>query len=203
MSPLLSLSRLIDALSLGIGKAIMWFVLAATVISAGNAVMRKLFNIGSNAYLEIQWYLYGAVFMLGAGYVMLKNGHVRIDFVSSHLSKRTNALIDLISLVAVTIPLAWIMIDLGWPVFMRAFESGEMSQNAGGLIRWPVFLLLPVGFGLLCLQAVSEVIKRLAYLTGHREEPFWVDPIAADAASGAPAADTPDDAQHLSVSERR
>jgi len=175
MPILLSLSRLIDAISLGLGKLIMWLILAATAISAGNAIMRKAFSIGSNAYLEIQWYLFAAVFMLGAGYVMLKNGHVRIDFISTRLSRRTNAIIDAIGLVAFTIPLSLIMIDLGWPVFQRAFESGEMSQNAGGLIRWPVFGLIPLGFSLLILQSVSELIKRVAFLTGHRAEPFTVE----------------------------
>ncbi len=175
MSVLLSLSRAIDALSQALGKLVMWLILAATAISAGNAIMRKAFSIGSNAYLEIQWYLFAAVFMLGVGYVMLKNGHVRIDVISARLSRRTNAIIDAIGLVAFTIPLSLIMIDLGWPVFQRAFESGEMSQNAGGLIRWPVFALIPLGFSLLILQSVSELIKRVAFLTGHRAEPFTVE----------------------------
>jgi TRAP-type mannitol/chloroaromatic compound transport system permease small subunit len=169
---LLKLSRLIDRLNESIGKLIMWLILAAVVISAGNAVLRKAFSIGSNAWLEIQWYLFGAVFMLGVGYVMLKNAHVRIDFISGKLTKRTNAIIDAVGIVVFTIPLALIMINLGWPVFMRALESGEMSQNAGGLIRWPAWLLLPVGFGILLLQASSELIKRVAFLTGHRSEPF-------------------------------
>jgi TRAP-type mannitol/chloroaromatic compound transport system permease small subunit len=175
MSALLSLSRLIDAISTGLGKLVMWLVLAATAISAGNAVMRKAFNVGSNAYLEIQWYLFAAVFMLGVGYVMLKNGHVRIDFISTRLSKRTNAIIDALGIVVFTIPLSLIMINLGWPVFYNAFTSGEMSQNAGGLIRWPVILLIPMGFGILIMQSVSELIKRVAFLTGHLAEPFTVE----------------------------
>jgi TRAP-type mannitol/chloroaromatic compound transport system permease small subunit len=175
MSALLSLSRLIDAISLGIGKLIGWLILAATVISAVNAVLRKAFSIGSNSALEIQWYLFAAVFMLGVGYVMLKNDHVRIDFISSRFSKRTNAIIDAIGIVVFTIPLAWIMIDLAWPYFMRAYESGEMSQNAGGLIRWPVIALIPIGFGVLIMQAVSELIKRIGFLTGHRDQPFSVE----------------------------
>lgn len=175
MPVLLSFSRLIDNISLALGKVIMWLVLAATLISAGNAIVRKAFNIGSNAYLEIQWYLFAGVFMLGVGYVMLKNGHVRIDFISSRLSKRTNAIIDSIGIVVFTIPLAIIMIDLGWPYFYRAFTSGEMSQNAGGLIRWPVLALIPLGFFLLMVQALSELIKRIAFITGHRSEPFSVE----------------------------
>jgi len=168
----LKLSRGIDLVNTAIGKLTMWLVLAAVLISASNAIVRKAFNISSNAFLEIQWYLFAAVFMLGVGYVMLKNAHVRIDFISGKLSKRTNAIIDAVGIVLFTIPLSLIMIDLGWPLFMRAFTSGEMSQNAGGLIRWPVMLLIPLGFALLVLQSVSELIKRIAFLTGHRAEPF-------------------------------
>jgi TRAP-type mannitol/chloroaromatic compound transport system permease small subunit len=169
---LLKLSGLIDSLNERLGKLTMWLVLAAVLISAGNAVMRKAFDIGSNAFLEIQWYLFAGVFMLGVGHVFLKNAHVRIDFVSNRLSKRTNAIIDSIGIVVFTIPLSLILIDLSWPVFQRAWVSGEMSQNAGGLVRWPVFLLVPVGFSLLALQCLSELIKRVAFLTGHRDEPF-------------------------------
>ncbi len=172
MKALLVLSGLIDRLNELLGKLTMWLVLAAVLISAGDAVMRKAFDIGSNAFVEIQWYLFSAGFMLGAGYVFLKNAHVRIDFISSKLSKRTNAIIDIIGMLAFTVPLSFILIDLSWPVFQRAWVSGEMSQNAGGLIRWPVMLLVPVGFSLLALQCLSELIKRVAFLTGHRAEPF-------------------------------
>jgi TRAP-type mannitol/chloroaromatic compound transport system permease small subunit len=172
MRALLKLSSLIDAINEGIGKIVMWLVLAAVLISAGNAAMRKAFDIGSNAFLEIQWYLFAAVFMLGSGYVFLRNGHVRIDFISSKLSKRTNTIIDILGIVLFTIPLSVILIVLSWPVFERAWVSGEMSQNAGGLIRWPVFLLVPAGFAILAAQCVSELIKRVAFLTGHRSEPF-------------------------------
>jgi TRAP-type mannitol/chloroaromatic compound transport system permease small subunit len=172
MGGLLKVSGAIDTLNEWIGKLIMWLVLAAVLISAGNAIMRKAFDIGSNAYLEIQWYLFSAVFMLGAGYVWLRNAHVRIDFISAKLSKRTNAVIDIIGMLAFTVPLSIILINLSWPVFERAWVSGEMSQNAGGLIRWPVLLLIPVGFAILVLQCVSELIKRVAFLTGHRSEPF-------------------------------
>jgi TRAP-type mannitol/chloroaromatic compound transport system permease small subunit len=172
---LLKLSKLIDSVNEWIGKLTMWLVLAAVIISAGNATLRKAFNIGSNAWLEIQWYLFGAVFMLGVGYVMLKNAHVRIDFISGKLSKRTNAIIDAVGIVVFTIPLAIIMIDLGWPMFERAWTTGEMSQNAGGLIRWPAWALLPLGFAILLLQALSELIKRIAFITGHRDEPFSVE----------------------------
>jgi TRAP-type mannitol/chloroaromatic compound transport system permease small subunit len=177
---LLGVSRAIDVFNEWVGRVVMWLVLAAVLISAGNAIVRKAFNIGSNAFLEIQWYLFAAVFMLGVGYVMLKNAHVRIDFIANRLSKRTNAIIDALGIVIFTIPLSWIMIDLGWPLFQRAWESGEMSQNAGGLIRWPVLLLVPLGFAILLMQSLSELIKRVAFLTGHRAEPFTEDVDHAD-----------------------
>lgn len=175
LKPLLKLSAGIDALNLLLGRLIIWFVLASVLISAGNAIMRKAFSIGSNAFLEIQWYLFAGVFMLGVGYAMLKNVHVRIDFVSSHLSKRTNAIIDAIGIVVFTIPLSIIMIDLGWPLFAQAWRSGELSQNAGGLIRWPVLLLVPLGFAILLAQALSELIKRVAFVAGTLPEPFTIE----------------------------
>jgi TRAP-type mannitol/chloroaromatic compound transport system permease small subunit len=176
----LKLSALIDRVNELLGKLTMWLVLAAVLISAGNAAMRKAFNIGSNAFLEIQWYIFAAVFMLGVGYVMLKNAHVRIDFISARLSKRTNAWIDAIGIVIFTIPLSIIMIDLGWPLFARAWTSGEVSHNAGGLIRWPVLLLVPLGFSVLLLQAVSELIKRIAFLRGVIAEPFSAEAAKSD-----------------------
>ena len=181
MTALLKLSRLIDAMSEAIGKLVMWLILAAVAISAGNAIMRKAFDMSSNAYLEIQWYLFAAVFMLGAGYVMLRNGHVRIDFISGKLSRRTNAIVDAAGIVIFVIPLCLILVNLSWPVFERSWTSGEMSQNAGGLIRWPVQLLIPVGFALLALQAVSELIKRVAFIMGAANEPFTVEPGAKSA----------------------
>lgn len=175
MKPLLGLSALIDTFNEWIGKLIMWLVLATVIISAGNAILRKAFDLGSNASLEIQWYLFAAVFMLGSGYVFLRNAHVRIDFISSKLSKRANAIIDILGILIFTIPLSIILIQMSWPVFARALASGEMSQNAGGLIRWPVLLLIPVGFTILATQAFSELIKRIAFLTGDRAEPFSVE----------------------------
>ena len=172
MTALLRFAKIVDAFNELVGKLTMWLVLAAVLISAGNAIMRKAFNLSSNAYLEVQWYLFAAVFMLAAGYVFLHNAHVRIDFVSSHLSKRANAIIDAIGIVIFTIPLCLILIDLSWPYFMRAYVSGEMSENAGGLIRWPVLLLIPLGFSILLLQSLSELIKRVAFLKGALDEPF-------------------------------
>jgi TRAP-type mannitol/chloroaromatic compound transport system permease small subunit len=166
MTPFLSLSRLIDTISTWVGKFTMWLILATTLISAGNALVRKAFNQSSNGLLEIQWYLFAAVFLLGAGYGFLKNSHVRIDFISSKLSDRARNWVDVIGILVVLIPFCVISIALGWPFFMQAFISGEISTNAGGLIRWPVYGLIPLGFALLMLQAVSELIKRIAFLTG-------------------------------------
>jgi TRAP-type mannitol/chloroaromatic compound transport system permease small subunit len=180
VNALLKLSALIDRINEAVGKVVMWLVLTAVLISAGNAIMRKAFDISSNAYLEIQWYLFSGVFMLGVGYVMLKNAHVRIDFISSRLSKRTNAWIDATGIVVFTVPLSIIMIDLGWPVFARAWISGEVSSNAGGLIRWPVLMLIPLGFSILLLQCCSELIKRVAFLRGLRDEPFSVEAQKSD-----------------------
>ena len=171
MPVLLRLSRLIDKLNEWLGLAVMWLVLAAVLISATNAIVRKTFSASSNAWLEIQWYLFAAVFMLGVGYVFLRNGHVRIDVISSHLSRRTNAVIDILGILLFVVPLSLFMIDLSWPLFTGALQSGERSQNAGGLIRWPVLMLIPAGFAVLLLQAVSELIKRIAFLTGHRSAP--------------------------------
>jgi len=180
MQGLLKLSRLIDALSERLGSLVYWLILLAVVISAGNAIVRKAFQVGSNSLLEVQWYLFSAVFMLGAGYVFLKNAHVRIDFVANRLSARTRNIIDILGIVLFLTPLCVLFIDLSWPLFRQAWVSGEMSQNAGGLIRWPVYLMIPVGFGLLLLQAASELIKRLAFLQG-----LIPDPIAHHAHSPA------------------
>lgn len=166
MAPLLALSRLIDKISTLVGKFTMWLILATTLISAGNAIVRKTFNVSSNGLLEIQWYLFAGVFMLGASYGFLRNSHVRIDFISGKLSARARNWIDIVGIVCVLFPFCVVVISLGWPFFMQAFNSGEMSQNAGGLIRWPAYLMIPVGFALLLAQGVSELIKRIAFLIG-------------------------------------
>jgi|SRR3990167_212590 len=166
MQALLKLSKSIDWLSTGVGKLGMWLILVTTVISAGNAIVRKVLNTSSNALLEVQWYLFAAVFMLCAGYCLLKNAHVRIDFIAAKLSARTRNWIDVGGIVLVLFPFCYICIRLGWPMFIMALESGEMSQNSGGLIRWPVYALIPLGFGLLMLQGLSELIKRVAFLRG-------------------------------------
>lgn len=180
MTALLKLSAGVDTLSAQIGRLIRWLVLASVLISAGNAIIRKLFNISSNAFLEIQWYLFAGVFLLGAGFAFMRNVHVRIDFISGKLSKRTNTLIDIAGIVVFLIPLSLIMVWLSWPLFHNAWVSGEMSQNAGGLIRWPVLGLVPLGFAVLLAQAVSELIKRIAFLRGLTPEPFSVAHLKSD-----------------------
>lgn len=166
MTALLPLTRLIDMISTWIGKLSMWLILATTLISAGNAIVRKAFDVSSNSLLEVQWYLFAGVFLLGAGYGFLKNSHVRIDFISSRLSPRTRNWIDVIGILLVLFPFCLVSIVLSWPLFTQALASGEMSQNAGGLIRWPAYALIPAGFALLALQGVSELIKRLNFLLG-------------------------------------
>jgi len=166
MKILLRLSRIIDGINGLMGKLLPWLVLAAVLISAANAVARKAFNLSSNAYLEVQWYLFAAVFLLGAGYAFLVNAHVRIDVLAGKLSMRVRNIIDMVGILVFLLPLCYFMIQLSWPYVWQAYVSGEISQNYGGLIRWPVYILVPLGFGLLGLQALSELIKRYAFLRG-------------------------------------
>ena len=171
MAPLLSLSRLIDRFTSWVGRWVAWLVLAAVLISAINAAVRKLFNTSSNAYLEIQWYLFAAVFLLAAGYTLMRQEHVKIDVISSRFSKRTQIWIDIVGLTLFVLPLVVTVVRLSLPLVIRAYEMNEYSQNAGGLIRWPVFAILPLGFFLLGIQAVSELIKRIAFLRGLIPDP--------------------------------
>jgi TRAP-type mannitol/chloroaromatic compound transport system permease small subunit len=171
VSPLLTLSRLIDRFSEFIGRWLAWLVLAAVLISALNAVVRKAFNTSSNAYLEIQWYLFSALFLLAAGYTMLRQGHVKIDVIAGRFSKRTQIWIEIVGLLFFVLPLVVTVIRLSWPLVVRAYVMNEYSSNAGGLIRWPVFAMLPLGFLLLGIQAVSELIKRVAFLKGLVPDP--------------------------------
>jgi TRAP-type mannitol/chloroaromatic compound transport system permease small subunit len=180
LDALLKLSAAVDAITNLIGKLIRWLVLGSVLISAGNAIIRKAFNISSNGFLEIQWYLFAGVFLLGSGFAFMRNVHVRIDFISSKLSKRTNTIIDILGIVVFIVPLCLMMVWLSWPLFSTALATGEMSQNAGGLIRWPAYLLMPLGFGLLLVQALSELVKRIAYLKGLRDEPMSVEAVKSD-----------------------
>jgi TRAP-type mannitol/chloroaromatic compound transport system permease small subunit len=166
LNALLALSRAIDALSERIGRVIYWFVLVVVLISAANATIRKLFNYSSNAYLEIQWYLFSVIFLFGAGYVLLHNAHVRIDIVSGRLSARAQNWIDVFGLLFFLFPMAITIMWLSWPLFMDSYTRNEVSTNAGGLTIWPARLMVPIGFFLLIMQGVSELIKRIAFLRG-------------------------------------
>lgn len=171
MSGLLKLSRLIDQLNEFVGRWVSWLVLVAVLISALNAIVRKAFGTSSNAFLEIQWYLFAAVFLLAAGYTMLRGEHVRIDIILGRFSKRTQIRVEIFGIVAFLFPFVVVVIELVMPLVIRAYTSGEVSSNAGGLIRWPVFALVPLGFTLLGLQGVSELIKRVAFLQGRIPDP--------------------------------
>lgn len=166
MQALLKISRAIDALTERVGKATIWLVLIVTLISAVNAFVRYAVNYSSNGLLEIQWYLFSAIFLLCAGYTLLRNEHVRIDVVSSHFSPRGHAWIDIIGTIFFLAPMASAVLYLSWPIFVNSFLNNEYSSNAGGLIIWPVRGLVPVGFSLLILQGFSELIKRIAFLKG-------------------------------------
>src|SRR5215470_4449133 len=166
MGALLSLSLGIDAVTVFIGRLVYWLVLAAVLVSAGNAVVRKLFDISSNAWLELQWYLFGAVFMLAAAYTLQRNEHIRIDIVSNMLPARGRNWIDVIGHALFLLPLTVIMVRQMVPWVIDGIQSGEVSSNAGGLIIWPARLIVLVGFMLLLVQAISEVIKRIAVMRG-------------------------------------
>jgi TRAP-type mannitol/chloroaromatic compound transport system permease small subunit len=171
MNFLLTLSRRIDRFTEFIGRSVAWLVLAAVLISAVNAIVRKTLDIGSNAFLELQWYLFAAVFMLGSAYTMMRQEHVRIDVLSGRLSKRAQIWIDIIGITCFLFPFVFMIIKLAMPLVINAYQTGEMSSNAGGLIRWPVFALLPLGLLLLGIQGVSELIKRIAFLQGLIPDP--------------------------------
>ena len=178
MQALLRVSRAIDWLNERVGRALLWLVLVMVLVSSGNAISRFLLHQSSNAWLELQWYLFAAVFLGCAGYALLHNEHIRIDVVSSRLSRRTQIWIDLFGMALFLLPMSLYITWASWPVFMNAWTSGEVSGSAGGLVRWPARLLVPAGFCLLSLQGVSELIKRIAYLKGlipdpveHHEDP--------------------------------
>ncbi|PUE09900.1 TRAP transporter small permease subunit [Limnohabitans sp. T6-20] len=171
MGALLKFSNLMDRISTWIGKYVIWLILASTLISSINALVRKIFNTGSNAYLEVQWYLFAASFLIAAGYTLLNNEHVKIDVVYSRFSKPTQIKIDIFGFAVFLLPLCLAILWYGIPFFYKGLMSGEVSSNAGGLIRWPVYAMLPLGFGLLLLQGVSELIKRVAFLKGLIEDP--------------------------------
>jgi TRAP-type mannitol/chloroaromatic compound transport system permease small subunit len=166
---LLGLARGIDRLNGGVGRAVKWLVLAATLISAGNAAIRHGIDLSSNAWLELQWYLFALIFLLGAGYTHRHNGHVRIDVLYGRFGPRARAWVDLLGGVLFLLPMAGLIAWMGWAAFQSSWAVGETSPDAGGLLRWPIKLAIPVGFGLLFLQGLSESIKRAAYLAGRIE----------------------------------
>lgn len=170
MASLLSISRVIDAVTGFIGYHVRWLILAAVLISATNAIIRKAFDSSSNAWLEAQWLLFGAVFMLAASYVLQKNAHVRIDVVSSRLSPRTRIWIDLLGHIFMLAPLCIVMVWLSWPFVLESFQNNEASTNAGGLIVWPSKMFVLLGFLMLFFQMISEVIKCIGHLTGHLKD---------------------------------
>jgi TRAP-type mannitol/chloroaromatic compound transport system permease small subunit len=171
MHALLKLSRAIDWLNTLIGKYLIWVILASTIVSAVNALVRKFLNYSSNAYLEVQWYLFATSFLLAAGYTLLCGEHVKIDVIYSRFTKRTQIWIDIFGFVVFLLPMSFVILYFAFPFFMQALRSGEVSGNAGGLVRWPVYMMMPLGFSLLLLQGVSEVIKRLAFQMGLIEDP--------------------------------
>lgn len=166
MTGLLTFSRAIDAINTFFGKAVSWLLLLAVLISAGNATSRKLFNLSSNAWLEAQWYLFSAAFLAAAAWTLMSNEHVKVDLVYGHLPRRVQLWIDVLGTILFLLPFCLITIYLSWPNVVDKLATGEVSNNTGGLILWPVWAMIPLGFGLLALQGVSELIKRIAILRG-------------------------------------
>lgn len=171
MGALLNFSRAIDRLNAWVGKYAIWLIMGSTVISAANALVRYTFNTSSNAFLEIQWYLFAWSFLIAAGFTLLNREHVRIDVINSRLSKKAQMWIDILGFAFFLTPVCLLVLYYGVPMLMDKYASGEMSGNPGGLIRWPVWLAIPVGFVLLMLQGWSELIKRVAFLTGRGPDP--------------------------------
>ncbi|OZI26323.1 C4-dicarboxylate ABC transporter substrate-binding protein [Bordetella genomosp. 9] len=171
MESLLALSRLVDAINLRVGRAVTWVTLLVVLVSAGNAVVRKVLHTSSNAWLELQWYMFGAMFLLASGYTLLKNEHVRVDILSSRLPRRKQIWIEIFGVVFFLLPACVLILVLSWPVFVDSFVTNEQSSNSGGLVRWPVKLLIPAGFALLVLAGVSHLIKCVGFLRGRCEDP--------------------------------
>jgi TRAP-type mannitol/chloroaromatic compound transport system permease small subunit len=166
MGPLLALSRVVDAVNAAFGRAADWMVLAACIVSAGNAMLRYGFSLGSNAWLEAQWYLFAGMVMLGASYTLFRNEHVRVDLIYGALGERARLWVDVIGIAVFLLPAMALLAWMTWPFFAESFLRQETSSSPGGLLRWPVKLLLPLGFALMALQGVSELVKRIAMLAG-------------------------------------
>lgn len=189
MSFLLAMARGIDRLNEWVGRYVIWLVLVVVIVSSANAVLRKTLSASSNAWLEAQWYLFGAIFMLLAGYTLLRNGHVRVDILSALLSRRRQIMIEIFGVIFFLLPMALLILALSWPMFVEAWVSNETSSNAGGLVRWPAKLLIPIGFTLLVLAALSHLIKCVGFLRGlcpdplARSGPTAEDVLAAETAA--------------------
>lgn len=168
---LLRISKVIDGLNNFVGRSVMWLVLVVVLISALNAISRKAFHVSSNAWLELQWYLFGAIFLLTGGYTLLKNAHVRVDVVANMLSEKKQIAIEIFCTIFFLMPAALIVLYFSWPVFIDSYVSGEVSSNYGGLIRWPAKLLIPIGFTLLILAGISHLIKCVGFLMGVSPNP--------------------------------
>lgn len=171
MQALLSLSRWIDLVNDRVGRAVTWLTLIVVIVSSANAIVRKVFNTSSNAWLELQWYLFGAMFLLAAGYTLLKNDHVRVDILSAKLTRRTQIKIEIFGVIFFLLPACTLILILSWPVFMDSFIQNEQSSNSGGLVRWPVKLLIPIGFALLVAAGISHLIKCIGFLRGLCPDP--------------------------------
>lgn len=171
MNALLALARFIDTINKRVGRAVTWLILLAVLVSAINATVRKLFHVSSNAWLELQWYLFGAVFLLAAGYTLLRNEHVRVDVLATRFTRRTQLWIEIFGVLFFLLPMSFLIMWLGWPFFMDSFVNFEQSSNAGGLIRWPAKFLIPVGFALLVLAGISHLIKCIGCLKGLCPDP--------------------------------
>src|SRR5690606_9684041 len=168
----LSIANIIDNINTRVGKIVIWLTLIVVVVSATNAVVRKLFSVSSNAWLELQWYLFGAIFLLAAGYTFLRNEHVRVDVLAQRFSRRTQIYIEIIGIVLFLFPACMLIFWLSLPFFYQSFALHELSSNTGGLIRWPAKLLIPVGFGLLILAGFSQLIKCIGFLRGVCPDPL-------------------------------
>ena len=176
MTFFLSVAHAIDALNRWVGRTVIWLTLVVVLVSAGNAIVRKTFHISSNAWLEMQWYLFGAIFLLAAGYTFLCNEHVRVDILSQRLSRRAQVKLEIFGVLFFMMPACALILWLSVPMFIDAWVSNEQSSNTGGLVRWPVKLLIPVGFGLLVLAGVSHLIKCIGYLAGQCDDPMLHKP---------------------------
>ena len=204
MQALLFLSRAIDRLNAFVGKYSIWLIFAATFVSAANAIVRKVFDTSSNAFLEVQWYLFAWSLLIAAGYTLLHSEHVRIDVLNSRLPKKAQVWIDIIGFAFFLTPLCLLVLWLGVPMLIDKYASGEVSPNAGGLVRWPVWLALPLGFGLLLLQGWSELIKRIAFLRGVGPDPMGrlTDKSAEEELAEALRRETSPDAAPAAVTTR-